>query len=95
MLCVGIERVLKEAASHSCSPGGACAELANLVVPCPLDASVQLTGIVPAECSVFKSALSPMRLAFRTSHGASTGPGSMLYHGLLQAACVQSKQGCP
>lgn len=40
-------------------------------MPCPLDPTVQLRGIVPAECSVFKSALSPLRLAFRTSDGAA------------------------
>lgn len=88
-----VERALKGAVTHCRSPGGACAELANLVVPCPLDASVQLTGIVPAECSVFKSALSPMRLAFRTSHGGSTSP-SQRRLSWTAIGCLCAMQGC-
>jgi phosphatidylinositol 3-kinase len=53
-------------------------------VPCPLDPSVQLMGIVPAECSVFKSALSPLRLAFRTSNGATSGQLQCVTHGMLR-----------
>ena len=50
---------------------GQCSELAHVRVPLPLDPSVMLTGIIPEECSVFKSALSPLRLTFRTA-GAIT-----------------------
>ena len=46
---------------------GQCSELAHVRVPLPLDPTVMLTGIVPEECSVFKSALSPLRLTFRTA----------------------------
>lgn len=55
------------------SPGGTCSELANLSVACPLDPSVRLAGIVPSECSVFKSALSPLKLSFRTASIKKTG----------------------
>ena len=50
---------------------GQCSELAHVRVPLPLDPGVMLTGIIPEECSVFKSALSPLRLTFRTA-GAIT-----------------------
>ena len=50
---------------------GQCSELAHVRVPLPLDPDVMLTGIIPEECSVFKSALSPLRLTFRTA-GAFT-----------------------
>ena len=46
---------------------GQCSELAHVRVPLPLDPAVMLTGIIPEECSVFKSALSPLRLTFRTA----------------------------
>lgn len=46
---------------------GQCSELAHVTVPLPLDPAVMLTGIIPEECSVFKSALSPLRLTFRTA----------------------------
>jgi len=62
------------------SPSGACAELANLVLPCPLDSGVQLTGIVPSECSVFKSAMTPLRLAFRTADGAARSKSTLAVH---------------
>ena len=41
-------------------------DLMTLQCALPLDPSVQLAGIVPQECSVFKSAMSPLRLTFRT-----------------------------
>lgn len=47
------------------SPGGMHADLAGFACPCPLDPSVQLLGLVPSECSVFKSAMTPLRLTFR------------------------------
>jgi hypothetical protein len=47
------------------SPGGVHADLAGFACPCPLDPSVQLLGLVPSECSVFKSAMTPLRLTFR------------------------------
>ena len=46
---------------------GQCGDLQDLNCPLPLDPSIQLAGIVPQECSVFKSALAPLRLTFRTS----------------------------
>jgi phosphatidylinositol 3-kinase len=46
---------------------GQCGELAYLKCPLPLDPTVQLTGIIAEECGVFKSALSPLRLTFRTA----------------------------
>ncbi len=50
---------------------GQCGELAHLRCPLPLDPAVQLTGLIAEECSVFKSALSPLRLTFRVA-GART-----------------------
>ena len=41
-------------------------DLQELRCPLPLDPSVHLAGVIPQECSVFKSALSPLRLTFRT-----------------------------
>lgn len=35
----------------------------------PLAPSVLITGIVPSESSIFKSALHPLRLTFRTANG--------------------------
>lgn len=49
---------------------GQCGELAYLHCPLPLDPGILLTGILSEECSVFKSALAPLRLTFRTA-GAS------------------------
>lgn len=46
---------------------GQCGDLQRLLCPLPLDPSVQLAGILPHECSVFKSALAPLRLTFRTA----------------------------
>ena len=51
-------------------------------LPLPLDPDVRVTGIVPAEASVFKSSLFPLYLSFRTAGGgeasasasASAGP---------------------
>ena len=50
------------------SPSGACSELASFVpgLPYMLDTAVRLTGIVGEESFVFKSALSPLMLVFRT-----------------------------
>ena len=41
-------------------------DLSELHCALPLDPSVHLAGIISQECSVFKSALSPLRLTFRT-----------------------------
>ena len=46
---------------------GQCGELSSLACPLPLDPSVMLAGIIPDECSVYKSALSPLRLTFRVA----------------------------
>lgn len=47
------------------SPAGQCADMCHLACPCPLDPSIHLLGVIPEQCSVFKSALSPLRLAFK------------------------------
>lgn len=47
------------------APGGACFDLTRFECPCPLDPSIKLLGLVPSECFVFKSKLSPMKLTFR------------------------------
>ncbi|GLC43266.1 hypothetical protein PLESTF_000410600 [Pleodorina starrii] len=47
------------------SESGPCGELTGLRVPLPLDPNIVLAGIVPKECSVFKSAMLPLRLSFR------------------------------
>ena len=49
------------------APGGACADLQSFECPCPLDPSVRLLGIVPSECLVFKSKVSPMKITFRVA----------------------------
>ena len=62
---------------------GQCGELATLVCPLPLDPGVLLTGIIPDECSVYKSALSPLRLTFRVAGARLPQPPS----------CVCRRQG--
>ena len=47
------------------SDQGLCAELMSLRVPLPIAPSILLTGIVPQECTVFKSKLSPLKLTFK------------------------------
>ena len=49
------------------SEAGQCGELMTLQVPLPLDPNVLLNGIIPSSCSVFKSAMAPMRLTFRVA----------------------------
>jgi len=49
------------------SEAGQCGELMSLQVPLPLDPTVLLNGIIPASCSVFKSAMAPIRLTFRVA----------------------------
>lgn len=46
------------------SENGSCGELATLRVPLPVEPSILLTGLLPQECSVFKSAMSPLMLTF-------------------------------
>ena len=55
--------------------GAAWGDLAAASCPLPLDPTVTLDGVVAGECGVFKSALSPLRLTFRT-RGARL-PGSL------------------
>ncbi|KAK9811578.1 hypothetical protein WJX72_006428 [[Myrmecia] bisecta] len=45
---------------------GQCGELSQIRVPLPLDPAIMLAGIIPSDCAVFKSALAPLRLTFRT-----------------------------
>ncbi|CAD7699398.1 unnamed protein product [Ostreobium quekettii] len=45
---------------------GSCAELTAVRLPLPLEPSVFLTGLIPQDCSVFKSALCPIKLTFRS-----------------------------
>lgn len=47
------------------SDQGACAELMSLRVPLPFAPWILLTGVVPQECTVFKSKLSPLKLSFK------------------------------
>ena len=49
------------------SEAGQCGELMSLQVALPLDPTVLLNGIIPASCSVFKSAMAPIRLTFRVA----------------------------
>ena len=49
------------------SEAGQCGELMSLQVALPLDPTVQLNGIIPSACSVFKSAMAPLRLTFRVA----------------------------
>lgn len=59
------------------SEAGQCGELMSLQVALPLDPTVLLNGIIPASCSVFKSAMAPIRLTFRV---AGQHPGSGVTH---------------
>jgi hypothetical protein len=52
---------------------GACGELASMRCPLPLDPTVMLDGVIASECGVFKSALSPLRLTFRTLGARAPG----------------------
>ena len=36
-------------------------------MPCPLDPTIQLHGIVPSACAVFKSSLAPIKLVFNVA----------------------------
>lgn len=47
------------------SESGPCGELTLQRVPLPLNPHVLLEGLVPSECSCFKSAQLPMRLSFK------------------------------
>ena len=53
-------------------------ELQGLRCPLPLDPKVHLAGLIPQECSVFKSALSPLRLTFRTAGDQMPDYGSYI-----------------
>jgi len=55
------------------SEAGACGELASVRCPLPLDPTVMLDGVIAPECGVFKSALSPLRLTFRTLGAGAPG----------------------
>ncbi|GAB4822067.1 hypothetical protein N2152v2_009113 [Parachlorella kessleri] len=57
------------------APSGQCSDMCHMSCPCPLDPSIQLVGVVPEQCSVFKSALTPLRLAFRALLPATATPG--------------------
>lgn len=54
------------------SDDGSCGELASFTrpLPLPIDPTSTVSGIVPEESTVFKSALSPLKLAFRTTSNA-------------------------
>ena len=57
---------------HLLSPSGPFGELSllgNPGPPCPLNPRIRMNGIIPEQSGVFKSALHPLRLAFRTSEG--------------------------
>uniref|UniRef100_A0A1D2AFT8 phosphatidylinositol 3-kinase n=2 Tax=Auxenochlorella protothecoides TaxID=3075 RepID=A0A1D2AFT8_AUXPR len=55
------------------SPGGAAADLARLACPNPLDPGTRLLGLDASQCTVFKSALCPLRLVFFTEPGGDDG----------------------
>ena len=57
----------KERLIELLSESGLCGELASLRLPLPLDPTVLLTGVIPEESSVFKSALTPLKLTFKTA----------------------------
>jgi phosphatidylinositol 3-kinase len=57
----------KERLHELLSESGLCGELASLRLPLPLDPNVLLTGVIPEESSVFKSALTPILLTFKTA----------------------------
>ena len=57
----------KERLHELLSESGLCGELASLRLPLPLDPNVLLTGVIPEESAVFKSALTPLRLTFKTA----------------------------
>ncbi|KAK9813719.1 hypothetical protein WJX73_005251 [Symbiochloris irregularis] len=60
------------------SSTGPCSELGNLKCPLPLDPSVHVLGVMPQECSVFKSALAPLRITLHTADtGEQTQPPEM------------------
>ncbi len=55
-------------------PGGVCADLAAFRCPCPLDARVELRGVLPERCAVFRSKAAPLRIVFRAARaGESAG----------------------
>lgn len=60
------------------SDDGSCSELASFTraLPLPIDPTSNVSGIVPEESKVFKSALSPLKLAFRTT---SNGRANMIF----------------
>ena len=75
---------------------GQCGELATLRVALPLDPSVLLDGILPQECGVFKSAMTPLRLTFKVAGApgwvhfckVSRLPKSCAVHAFKKAAFV-------
>eukprot|EP00877_Chromochloris_zofingiensis_P002248 jgi/Chrzof1/12023/Cz06g18140.t1 len=49
------------------SENGPCSELTSSRVPLPLNPHILLEGLVPSECSCFKSAQLPVKLSYRVS----------------------------
>lgn len=82
------------------SENGSCGELATLRVPLPVEPSILLTGLLPQECSVFKSAMSPIKLTFSaepndldvlpmgTPRSQSGSDGKVCETKLLSNACI-------
>lgn len=66
---------------------GQCGELMSLQVALPLDPTVHLNGIIPSACSVFKSAMAPLRLTFRVA-GQQPTPGPIKSHQQLNVPCI-------
>lgn len=67
------------------SEGGPCEEMTSMRVPLPLDPNIMMEGLVPQECSCFKSAQLPLRLSYRVhpvpiSWEAGLGPLQRLHH---------------
>ena len=80
------------------SEAGQCGELMTLQVPLPLDPTVLLNGIIPPSCSVFKSAMAPIRLTFRVAGmwlyllTARNVPRQLLYQKISSSCVVTAAQ---
>ena len=72
------------------SEAGQCGELMTLQVPLPLDPNVLLNGLIPSSCSVFKSAMAPIRLTFRVA--GETCPAALIVGAWVNSNRIKSTQ---
>eukprot|EP00873_Tetraselmis_striata_P009874 jgi/Tetstr1/430138/TSEL_019971.t1 len=90
------------------SESGSCGELSHATMPNPLDPLTLLAGMIPTQCTVFKSAMSPLRLTFKTvpagpamdnvdggGHGAAHGVASGSASGSVANPGGTSNQHAP